>query len=80
VRRLVGTMVASAIGQIDRGSMARWLKEPTREPASLTAPPSGLFLESVEYSTVGDERAVTVGPARGAQFHGRRGHPPRSRR
>jgi tRNA pseudouridine38-40 synthase len=49
VRRLVGTMVASALGQIDPGSVALWLREPSREPARLTAPPSGLFLERVEY-------------------------------
>jgi len=68
VRRLVGTMVASAIGQIDRGSMAQWLKEPSREPARLTAPPSGLFLESVEYPVQDLERP-----------HGMR-QPPRGRR
>jgi len=49
VRRLVGVMVAAATGQIERDSLARWLAEPSREPARWTAPPSGLFLESVEY-------------------------------
>jgi tRNA pseudouridine38-40 synthase len=49
VRRLVGTMVAGALRQIPEGSLARWLSAPSRESAALTAPPSGLFLESVEY-------------------------------
>jgi len=49
VRRLVGAMVASAQGRAERDAIARWLEAPSRESARLTAPPSGLFLESVEY-------------------------------
>lgn len=56
VRRLVGTMVAEALGEIPRGSAARWLKEESKEPARLTAPPSGLFLESVQYPPPGAAR------------------------
>jgi tRNA pseudouridine38-40 synthase len=80
VRRLVGTMVASAIGQIDRGSMPLWLREPTREPARLTAPPSGLFLETVEYAPGGDVRPAPGAGARGGQAFRGRGRPTHGRR
>ncbi len=49
VRRLVGSMVAAALGQIERDAPIRWLRDHSREPARWTAPPSGLFLEEVEY-------------------------------
>lgn len=65
VRRLVGTMVAASLGQIDRDSVARWLKVPSREPARFTAPPSGLFLEAVEYgAAVGADPPSSGGGAR----------------
>ncbi len=49
VRRLVGTMVAVAVGQLDEREWRRWLVEACRESARYTAPPHGLFLESVKY-------------------------------
>jgi len=71
VRRLVGTMVAAALGQIRPGDPERWLTEPSSEPARLTAPPSGLFLESVEYPPI--VSAPRTGPRRSPQRPPRRG-------
>lgn len=49
VRRMVGVLVEVGRGRLTAADVAGFLKEPSREPARLTAPPSGLFLESVEY-------------------------------
>jgi tRNA pseudouridine38-40 synthase len=57
VRRLVGAMVAAALGQIERDAPIRWLREHSREPARWTAPPSGLFLEEVEYPAAAERPA-----------------------
>jgi tRNA pseudouridine38-40 synthase len=59
VRQLVGTMVATALGQIEPGKLSRWLKERSVEPARHTAPPSGLFLEGVGYRD--EETTVPAG-------------------
>ena len=75
VRRLVGTMVAAAIGQIGKGDPARWLSERSTEPARLTAPPSGLFLESVEYSS----RPPHPASPRSTKVPAARRHPERGR-
>jgi len=80
VRRLVGSMIASSLGQVERSAMRRWLAAPSREPAKYTAPPSGLFLESVEYAAVA-AKAVEPRPSpeRRVPPHrkGRGGPPPR---
>jgi tRNA pseudouridine38-40 synthase len=49
VRRLVGVLVAVGKGELDPGEMARLLAARSGEPAALTAPASGLFLEWVGY-------------------------------
>jgi tRNA pseudouridine38-40 synthase len=59
VRRMVGVLVEVGRRKLEPAEVARLLREPSREPAPLTAPPSGLFLARVYYE--GDER---VGPVR----------------
>jgi len=52
VRRLVGTLVQVGAGRMRPAALARMLAEPGGpgpSPAESTAPPSGLFLESVRY-------------------------------
>jgi tRNA pseudouridine38-40 synthase len=53
VRRLVGSLVEVGRGKVSVEDFARLIKNPrsksTLDPARLTAPPSGLFLENVEY-------------------------------
>jgi tRNA pseudouridine38-40 synthase len=53
VRRLVGSIVAVGRGQASLQDFASLLENPAEqiklEPARVTAPPSGLFLESVTY-------------------------------
>jgi len=64
VRRMVGVLVEVGKGQIEPDEV--WTVE---QPAALTAPAAGLFLERVFYD--GDQRqfplrpAIPVGPARG---------------
>lgn len=77
VRRLVGTMVAAALGQIRPEDPERWLREASREPARLTAPPSGLFLESVEYPPRSSAPASRGGPRRPPRRPAHRGKPRR---
>ncbi len=62
VRRMVGVLVEVGRGALSRQDVARFLQEDSGVPATLTAPPSGLFLERVFYE--GDRggqplRAVT---------------------
>jgi tRNA pseudouridine38-40 synthase len=59
VRRMVGVLVAIGRGELGAGDLDHLLREPSRVPAPLTAPPSGLFLERVTYP--GDP-AAPVGP------------------
>jgi len=73
VRRLVGAMVAAALGQIAPEDPERWLTEPSGEPARLTAPPSGLFLESVEYPPALLSPASHKGPRRSFRRPAHRG-------
>ena len=49
VRRIIGTLVAAGRGKLSPDVVANWLEQPSREPAKLTAPPSGLFLEKILY-------------------------------
>ena len=52
VRRMVGVVAAVGVDALPAGRVAEWLAEPTRaggEPARLTAPAAGLFLERVFY-------------------------------
>ncbi len=49
VRRIVGVLVQIGAGEIPPEAMGRYLEKPVDDPARWTAPPSGLFLESVRY-------------------------------
>jgi tRNA pseudouridine38-40 synthase len=49
VRRLVGVLVEVGRGALPVATAAGWLRAPSPEPARLTAPASGLFLERVYY-------------------------------
>jgi tRNA pseudouridine38-40 synthase len=49
VRRLAGTLVEVGRGNVDARDVERLLQRKSFEPAKWTAPPSGLFLESVRY-------------------------------
>jgi tRNA pseudouridine38-40 synthase len=49
VRRMVGVMAEVGRGGLKAEDAERFLREPSRVPAELTAPPSGLFLERVLY-------------------------------
>jgi tRNA pseudouridine38-40 synthase len=52
VRRMVGSLVQVGSGRMTPAALAGLLSDPTapaESPARFTAPPSGLFLESVEY-------------------------------
>ena len=50
VRRLVGTAVGCANGLFSIDDIDRFLRETSKEPSRFTAPPLGLFLESVSYN------------------------------
>ena len=49
VRRLAGALVEVGRGKLDAAGIERLLREKSSAPAKWTAPPSGLFLESVRY-------------------------------
>jgi tRNA pseudouridine38-40 synthase len=49
VRRIVGVLVEVGKGKLDEGSVETFLATRSHVPATLTAPPSGLFLERVFY-------------------------------
>ena len=49
VRRLAGALVEVGRGHLDAAGIERLLREKSSAPAKWTAPPSGLFLESVRY-------------------------------
>jgi tRNA pseudouridine38-40 synthase len=61
VRRLVGVLVEIGRGRLEPGAAASLLGTSSGEPARLTAPPSGLFLEHVYYR--GEARDTALGPA-----------------
>jgi tRNA pseudouridine38-40 synthase len=50
VRRLVGALVEVGRGNLSEEDVVRLLRERSSESAKWTAPPSGLFLERVEYA------------------------------
>ena len=50
VRRIVGTLVEVGRGSLSEAEVAKFLQERTAAPARWTAPPSGLFLERVNYA------------------------------
>jgi tRNA pseudouridine38-40 synthase len=56
VRRLVGTLVEVGRGSVSGEEVATFLEEKSTAPARWTAPPSGLFLESVTYPASGGIR------------------------
>jgi tRNA pseudouridine38-40 synthase len=60
VRRMVGVLAEVGRGRMEEAEVERLLREPSRDPAPLTAPPSGLFLERVYYE--GDEREWPLRP------------------
>ena len=65
VRRMVGTLVEVGRGNLDDSAVRAYLESPSREPARWTAPPSGLFLEKVEYpSSRKQPPKKTSGPRR----------------
>lgn len=49
VRRITGVLVAVGRGELSPADVQSFLEKPSREPAKYTAPPSGLFLEGVDY-------------------------------
>jgi tRNA pseudouridine38-40 synthase len=49
VRRLAGTLVEVGRGALDAAGVEKLLRERSDAPAKWTAPPSGLFLETVRY-------------------------------
>lgn len=49
VRRIVGVLVEVGRGRMTVETVKLFLESPSREPGRFTAPPSGLFLEKVEY-------------------------------
>jgi tRNA pseudouridine38-40 synthase len=60
VRRLVGVLVEIGRGQLDPAEAAGFVAADSAVPATLTAPPSGLFLSRVYYE--GDRRNEPVEP------------------
>ena len=58
VRRVVGVLVEIGRGALEPDAAVRLLRDESAEPAKLTAPPSGLFLERVYYE--GDRREARV--------------------
>lgn len=49
VRRMVGVLVEVGRGNMTGQDVEMFLKSNSREPAKYTAPPSGLFLEQIDY-------------------------------
>ncbi len=56
VRRLVGTLVEVGRGSVSAEDVAKLLAGRSAAPARWTAPPSGLFLEKVQYPATGGIR------------------------
>ena len=51
VRQIIGVLVEVGRGKLNDADIQRMFREKSEIPSRLTAPPSGLFLESVSYST-----------------------------
>ncbi len=64
VRRLAGTLVQAGTGRLPLPGVAALLAARSTDPARWTAPPSGLFLESVRYD--GDPEPPAIDPLRPA--------------
>jgi tRNA pseudouridine38-40 synthase len=60
VRRIVGVVTEVGRGGLTLSDVRRFFRETSEEPAKLTAPAAGLFLEKVYYE--GDPRATDVRP------------------
>ncbi len=60
VRRIVGVTTEVGRGKLSVEDVQRFLITPSNEPARLTAPPSGLFLERIYYK--GDKKAIPLQP------------------
>jgi tRNA pseudouridine38-40 synthase len=58
VRRIVGVLVEIGRGGLDAGVVDDLMRDESKTPAALTAPPSGLFLERVYYKN--DRRDVPI--------------------
>jgi tRNA pseudouridine38-40 synthase len=50
VRQIIGVVAEVGRGKLEEADVRKMLKEKSEVPAKLTAPPSGLFLESVQFS------------------------------
>jgi len=61
VRRIVGVLVEIGRGSLEPHAAASLLTGSGRDPARMTAPASGLFLERVYYKD--DERGAAIAPA-----------------
>lgn len=59
VRRMVGVLVEAGRENISTNQIERMMKTASDEPAKLTAPPSGLYLEHVYY----DDEKFSVNPS-----------------
>ena len=62
VRRLTGTLLEVGRGRLDAAGVRALLESRSGKPAEWTAPPSGLFLESVAYP--GDSPPPAIDPYR----------------
>jgi tRNA pseudouridine38-40 synthase len=49
VRRVTGVLIETGRGKLRKTDIIRFLETKTNEPAKYTAPPSGLFLETIQY-------------------------------
>jgi tRNA pseudouridine38-40 synthase len=49
VRRMTGILVETGRGNLSRGDIHKFLSEKSSAPSKFTAPPSGLFLEAIQY-------------------------------
>lgn len=54
VRRIVGVLVEVGRGHIDKHCVEGYFRKYSPEPATFTVPPSGLYLERVEYNNIDD--------------------------
>jgi len=78
VRRMVGVLAEVGRGALTADDVHRMLIEKSDEPAAVTAPPSGLFLERVYYR--GEERLRDLKPVMEIDFaHLKRSRPAREK-
>lgn len=63
VRRMVGVLVEVGRGTFAPSDVAAFLESDSREPARFTAPPSGLFLERVDYEDEPSDPDAPLRPA-----------------